>query len=106
MFSHSGSVILCLDYCIKYGVAVDSVEADSNHFVAGHTSILLSKVHHAFIHQGVAHILMERIRGETVKQRWWALSDAYKTAMFSQSRAYDRRTVLCVVPNQGRLRPQ
>ena len=76
LFTHSSGTILYLDFCIKFGDSVTLAEANALQFIAGHTSIPVPKVHHAFTHHGRTYILMERIRGETIAKRWYWLSDA------------------------------
>lgn len=84
---HPGGAILFHNLCIKFGDSVPLAEANTLRFIAQHTSIPVPKVHHAFVHYGKTYILMERIRGETVAQRWCSLSDASKTSLF---RSLDR----------------
>jgi len=84
LFTHSSGTILYLDFCIKFGDSVTLAEANALQFIAGHTSIPVPKVHHAFTHHGRTYILMERIRGETIAKRWYWLSDASKSTIVSQ----------------------
>ncbi len=70
--------------CIKFGDSVTISEANALRFVASNTSIPVPTVYHAFTYHGMAYILMERIRGETIAQKWHSLSDASKSSIFSQ----------------------
>lgn len=84
LFTRSGGTILYLNFCIKYGNAVTLAEANALQFIGKHTSVPVPKVHHAFAYHGRTYILMERIRGETIANRWHALSDTSKSLIFSQ----------------------
>ncbi|KAF2010922.1 kinase-like protein [Aaosphaeria arxii CBS 175.79] len=97
LFTRSSGTILCLNFCIKFGDSVTLPEANALRFVAKHTSIPVPKVHHAFMRNGKAYILMERIRGECVANRWHSLSDASKSEIFNQLKqmVQELRSVPC-----------
>ncbi|QDS77700.1 hypothetical protein FKW77_003856 [Venturia effusa] len=86
LFAHSNGPVFFFNLCIKFGDSVTIAEANALRFVAKHTSIPVPKVYHAFAYHGKTYIIMERIRGETVAQKWRSLSETSKTSIFGQLR--------------------
>ncbi|MCJ1386464.1 hypothetical protein MMC17_009590 [Xylographa soralifera] len=84
LFAHPSGAIFYLNLCIKFGDSVSLAEANTLRFIAKHTSIPVPKVHHAFTHRGKTYILMERICGKTIAERWRSLSDTSKASIFKQ----------------------
>jgi len=53
-------------------------------FIAKHTNIPVPRVYCAFTHKGRTYIVMERMRGQCLAQRWFDLAPEAKQKMFGQ----------------------
>lgn len=72
------------NYIVKRGPFVHLTEAATLRFVASNTSIPVPRVHCAFVHDNMAHIVMERIHGEPIGHAWRSLSEPQLKKVFSQ----------------------
>ncbi|MCJ1405707.1 hypothetical protein MMC11_008937 [Xylographa trunciseda] len=81
--------------CVKYGPLRRLSEAQTMCFIARNTSIPVPKVICAFTRRGWTYILMERIEGDIVGQRWSARDAESKAKVLSQLRQMiqDMRTI-------------
>lgn len=71
---------------VKTGRDVRLAEASTTRFVAEHTSIPVPEVLSAFVHNGAAFIVMERIQGRELAKIWHELSDDTRASLLSQLR--------------------
>lgn len=71
---------------VKRDRFVHLTEAATMNFVAANTSIPLPRVHCAFVHNNIAHIVMERIDGQSLANAWPSLSDQDKKSILTQLR--------------------
>lgn len=101
LFADCRGVTLCFNFCIESGSLVTLAEAHALRFVATQTSIPVPKVYHAFTYHGKAYILMERIRGVNVAQRWRSLSDQSKSLIFSQLKSMIEELRSVPYPSNG-----
>lgn len=69
---------------VKRGPFVHLTEAATLNFVASHTSIPVPRVHCAFVHDNMAHIVMDRIAGQCLSSAWKSLSQADMRSILSQ----------------------
>ncbi|MBE3042953.1 hypothetical protein IMZ48_10355 [Candidatus Bathyarchaeota archaeon] len=59
-------------------------EAATLNYIASKTSVPVPRVHCAFVHNNVAHIVMERIKGHSLASAWTSLSEADLKTILSQ----------------------
>ncbi|ROT42209.1 kinase-like protein [Sodiomyces alkalinus F11] len=71
---------------VKRGPFVHLTEAATMEFVAANTSIPVPRVHCAFIHNNMAYIVMERVRGRSIAGAWKSLSEADMKSILTQLR--------------------
>lgn len=71
---------------VKTGSDVRLVEAATMQFVAEHANIPVPKVLSAFVRNGVAYIVMERIQGQELAKLWHHLSDQIRASLLDQLR--------------------
>ncbi|KAK6958398.1 hypothetical protein Daesc_001197 [Daldinia eschscholtzii] len=68
------------------GLFVHLTEAATMIFVAKNTSIPVPRVYCAFVHNNIAHIVMERIQGDPLSSAWKKLSEEDLESILSQLR--------------------
>ena len=71
---------------VKRGPFVHLTEAATLNYIASKTSVPVPRVHCAFVHNNMAHIVMERIKGHSLASAWTSLSEADMMAILSQLR--------------------
>ncbi|KAF2762285.1 kinase-like protein [Pseudovirgaria hyperparasitica] len=95
------NVLFCHNICIKSGELRSNTEANTQRFIAKHTSIPVPAVHHAFAHGGKTYILMERIHGDTLGSKWTSLSEASRSAILLQLKCMLEELRGLVPPSEG-----
>lgn len=71
---------------VKTGSDVRLAEAATMRFIAENTSIPVPKVLSAFVRNGAAYIVMERIQGQELAKLWHRLSDQTRASLLDQLR--------------------
>jgi aminoglycoside phosphotransferase (APT) family kinase protein len=69
---------------LKTGLSVHLTEAATMRYIAQHTSIPVPKVYCSFVYKNRAHIVMERIKGETLASAWKKLSQDTRVNIIAQ----------------------
>ncbi|KAL2760290.1 hypothetical protein ACRALDRAFT_1078932 [Sodiomyces alcalophilus JCM 7366] len=75
---------------VKRGPFVHLTEAATMQFVASNTSIPVPRVYCAFVHNNMAYIVMERIKGKSIALAWKSLSEADMKSILAQLRTIFR----------------
>lgn len=75
-------------YCIKYSLSGSLNEAVALRFVASKTSVPVPKVYCAFEHIGFKNILMERVKGCSIKEGWSERSEDGRNALLEQLKGF------------------
>ncbi|TVY82937.1 hypothetical protein LSUE1_G005288 [Lachnellula suecica] len=73
---------------IKYGTDIRLSEASTLRFLAKTTSIPVPKIYCAFEHKGTNFIMMEYMKGETIRDVWNELSPAIRTELLQQLKGH------------------
>ena len=98
----SGRVIfLTSNYCIKHGPFLHLNEAAAMKVVAERTTVPVPKVYCAFERKGSTYILMERIDGKMIADRWIRRSEQSQAALLAQLRGYIAQLRALASPRSG-----
>lgn len=81
-----GGVMSLFGYCIKIKAHDNMAEAYAMQFVAQQTSIPVPKLICAFMYKNCTYIVMSRIKGRMIFERWRERSDESKRRIFEQLR--------------------
>jgi aminoglycoside phosphotransferase len=73
---------------IKYGTEIELSEASTLRFLAKTTSIPVPKVHCAFQRGKMKYIMMEYVKGESIRETWAGRQPAEKEKLLKQLRGY------------------
>jgi hypothetical protein len=79
--------------CVKYGESMTLSEASTMQFIARNTSIPVPRVICSFTYKGCTYLVMERIRGDMIGQRWSYRTAESKVKILSQLRTSSARCV-------------
>src|SRR5271169_1814783 len=89
-----GSVLFLSErICVKYGESMTLSEASTMQFIARNTSIPVPRVICSFTYKGCTYLVMERIRGDMIGQRWSYRTAESKVKILSQLRTSSARCV-------------
>ena len=89
--------------CVKYGPSRHLCEAEAMAYVAHHTSLPVPKVFCAFRKRGVTYILMERIKGVSIRKIWFSISANERDRLRSQLRVLLTALRSLSPPQPGRI---
>ncbi|MCJ1485790.1 hypothetical protein MMC06_005965 [Schaereria dolodes] len=82
-----GVLMLPFNICIKGHQGVHLNEAETLVFVFKNTTIPVPKVYCAFERKGVTYIVMQKIKGDMLRQHWWTESEGAQKDLSEETKA-------------------
>lgn len=88
LFRKKQSAVLHLDSatCVKYGGDIDLAEAHVLQFISANTSVPVPRVYCAFERKGRTYIVMERVKGSKLSDKWHQLPEKVQDQLLIELR--------------------